>query len=128
MHFDEVCRTEKCIAGKKGDAYIGAMALNGLTAVEEGPTKGREYRSPGKQYVWGVQVSSTDCHASLQEFVKNLEAIRVKQDDPRTASVTLADGTLLEAAADGTLRVNGSEVYEYPMTPKGKIEVYEEVL
>lgn len=128
MHFDEVCRTEKCIAGKKGDAYIGAMALNGLTAVEEGPTKGREYRSPGKQNVWVVQVSSTDCHASLQEFMKNLEAIRVKQDDPRTASVTLADGTLLEAAADGTLRVDGSEVYEYPMTPKGKIEVYEEVL
>lgn len=123
MHFDEVCCDGSCLGGKKGSAYLGAVALNGLQAVQDGPMGGREFRSPGKQNVWVVQVSSVEKYPTLDAFMENLRAIRIHQDDPRTATVRLSDGSVLEAGADGNLRVNGTAVYEYPMTPTGKTEI-----
>lgn len=124
MHFDEVCCTKTCLAGKKGSAYLGAIALNGLQPVETGPMRGREFRSPGKQNVWVLQVASTEKYGSLAEFTSELQRICVSQKDARSATVQLADGTVLDVQADGTLFVNSKPVYEYPMTPEGKTEIY----
>lgn len=127
MHFDEVHCSETCLAGRKGNAYLGAIALNGLQPVTQGPMRGREFRSTGRQNVWVLQVASTEKYASLAEFVHNLQAISITQKDCRCATVRLPDATVLDVQPDGTLFVNGKTVYDYPLTPEGKTEIYKGV-
>lgn len=122
MHFDETFCGRHCIAGRKGDAYIGAVCQNGLGPVEKGPTKAREFRSYGRQNVWLVQVSSAAQYPSLEDFVHNLQSIQIEQHSARTACVKLSDGTALSVEANGELRVNGAAVYDYPLTCEGIIE------
>ena len=121
MHFDEFTTLETCVAGRKGDGYIGIISANRLSPVVAGPLCGREYRSLGRRNVWILSVASTAQYSSLSAFVATLQATTLSFAPSNEVTVRLADASEICVMADGTTTINGTPIYSYPLTPEGRI-------
>jgi hypothetical protein len=62
---------------RRGNSFIGVYAHNGLRAVERGPNRRRELRSPGRRNVWLLRLGDSLEFGDFAQFCGSMGEVRV---------------------------------------------------
>ncbi|MEY8355590.1 hypothetical protein AALB39_19835 [Lachnospiraceae bacterium 54-53] len=109
---------------EKAGAYLGIKALNGLIMQEEGPNQFREFISRGRNNAWVVRAGSIEEYGNLEGVLEAFRKIEITLNGEATLVVDdRGDEYLVDK--EFLLRVNGKNVYDYPLGVEGKITVRE---
>jgi hypothetical protein len=68
MEFDEYVLSPNSVVARKGDAFLGIRAANGIELVARGETAGREIRSPSLTNAWLITVEGSDIFPDISSF------------------------------------------------------------
>ena len=102
--FDEVQLAENWAFARKGEAYLGLYADQGLTLVNDGEDAGRELRSPGQ--VWLCQLGQRGLDGAFIDFCARLSASKPYISEEEVRWTTLRRVTL-QMDRSGSLSVDG---------------------
>lgn len=123
--FSRYLGEDGVIVLEKDGAYIALKALNGLTMQEDGPSRFREFISWGRENVWVIRTGKIREYGELSHVLEAFKKIEIQIKD-RGVMVTDDYGTVYDVAEDYLLKVDGKEVYSYPLEVTGKLDVEEQ--
>ncbi|MDO1585283.1 hypothetical protein [Rhizobium oryzicola] len=105
--LDEVILEGNWLIARSGRGYTALYASNGLEMVPEGPTAGREARSPGDLVGWAAVVGAGDAQA-FTAFRNRVLSTDVQFDAQTKRLVLTPPGReSLELLYDGSFKVGG---------------------
>jgi len=120
--MDEIVIESGWLFARSGAGYAALWASGGLTPIADGPTAGREFRSPGTRTGWISVIGRGDRAEDFIAFRERVRACPVAFDAARLElSVTAPDGTRLVLDHAGGLAINGVPAPFDALTPVPRI-------
>ena len=107
--FDEIKSTDNWYFAKKGSAYIGIYAKNGITLQDHGFNKNKELVSMGINNLWLLRMSNDGEFNSFDNFVKKTSKIEITVSENLELKFQEPIYGSISASFDNCLMVEGKE-------------------
>jgi len=124
--FEQYMGDYHTIVVEKDGGYIGVKALNGLTRQQKGVCKYKEFISEGRENIWIVRVEKAERYVSLRTFFEEFSNVEFDYKNDGSISVDDTKGKVYRIDKQNKCFLNGEELYDYPLNPKGIIEIKQE--
>lgn len=108
---------------EKDGGYIGVKALNGFTIQQSGPCRHREFLSRGRRNIWVVKVARSCDYDNLEAFFKEFEKYQLDLGADGEVSVSAPNRSTYRIDSNDVCYVDGRQIYQYPLTVAGIVEI-----
>lgn len=123
MEFTSFIHKDNIIVLEKDGGLIGVYAYNGLIVQEKGPCRQREFISTGRENLWIIKVERACNYKNLEDFYNNFKSMVVFFNEEKEVHIIDKVGTTYFINKEDTFYVNGEEIYQYPLTVEGRLEL-----